>query len=436
MQHAVRLSHSLLAVETEQRIHVMLTLKAPPTPTTEHPPLHLALVIDRSGSMGGGKLTTTKACARFLVERLRPQDQLALVTFETSVELLTPLGPVDQKEILARIASIQATGTTNLSGGWLKGLEQLRAATGEGQRRILLLTDGQANVGIKDVATLEQLSGNARETGISTSTIGYGGGFNEDLLTAMSEAGQGNAYFAAGTEEAPAIFEQEFEGLASVVAQNVSVEIRTSPGVSLERVLNEYRSVDVPGGIHLELGDAYGDEERRVVAELSVPGLEDMGEREIGRMILRYVSVGEEVAAHEVTIPIVANLVPHGEADDAPDSVVAEEVLILMAADARRRAMELADRGQFEQASAVLDDAAMRLDDRAPASPRRDELAEDSRQLKMTSDQLKSMSYDSSSRKRMHYERHRTSRSVQDKYKRLEEMKREMEEHNRRIDEQ
>ena len=103
----------------------------------------------------------------------------------------------------------------------------------------------------------------------------------------MSEAGQGNAYFAAGAEEAPLIFEQEFEGLASVVAQNISVTIQTSPGVSLERVLNEYRSVEVPGGMQLELGDAYGEEERRVVAELAVPGLDEIGEREIGRMILR-----------------------------------------------------------------------------------------------------------------------------------------------------
>ena len=171
MQHAVRLSHSLLAVETEHRIHVMLTLKSPPTPTTEHLPLHLALVIDRSGSMSGRKLETTKSCARFLVERLRPQDRLALVTFEESVELLTPIGPVDKKEILTTIASIQTGGSTNLSGGWLKGLEQLRASPGEGQRRVLLLTDGQANVGIKDVATLGQLAQRAREDGISTSTI-------------------------------------------------------------------------------------------------------------------------------------------------------------------------------------------------------------------------------------------------------------------------
>jgi Ca-activated chloride channel family protein len=134
MQATIRLEHELLAVETEQSVHAMLELTARPAPAgKERPPLHLALVVDRSGSMAGDKLETTKRCAAFLVERLAPTDEFALVAYDDQVTLAAPLGPAKRPELLPLIASIPPGGQTNLSGGWLKGMEVLKGAPEPGR---------------------------------------------------------------------------------------------------------------------------------------------------------------------------------------------------------------------------------------------------------------------------------------------------------------
>ena len=135
MQTSVKLDHTVLAVEQEHDVHAMLEISVPAGPdASERPPLRLALVVDRSGSMAGPKLAVAKRCARWLVERLRPQDELALVTYDDRVRLLAPLEPVQPARLQRAIASLGPGGQTNLSGGWLRGLEQLRAAPAEGAR--------------------------------------------------------------------------------------------------------------------------------------------------------------------------------------------------------------------------------------------------------------------------------------------------------------
>jgi Ca-activated chloride channel family protein len=127
----------------------------------------------------------------------------------------------------AALAAIAPGRSTNLSGGWLKGAEVLRGLPArKGPRKVLLLTDGLANVGITDPEALVALARQAGDDGIGTTTIGFGLDFDEVLLTRMAQAGGGNAHFAETPEDAPGIFAQESEDLVQLVAQNVSVEIR------------------------------------------------------------------------------------------------------------------------------------------------------------------------------------------------------------------
>jgi Ca-activated chloride channel family protein len=321
------------------------------------------VVVDRSGSMAGPKLEVAKECAAFLVRRLAPGDRLAVVAYDESVELVVPFGTIDRQAALAAVGGIREGGSTNLSGGWLLGLEQLRHAPGDGPRRILLLSDGQANVGIVDREELARLAASAATNGVGTTTIGFGEGFDEELMTGMADAGQGRGYYAASPEEAPGIFAEEFEGLLALVAQNVGVEIRPSGAVEMIGVLNDHPTVTTPGGVLIQLGDAFADETRRVVFTLRIPNLE-----------------------------------------------VVEEVLVLRAARAQEAAMRLADQGRFDEARTHLAGAAAELRQAAPASPKAAELLEQADRMEMVQPMMAAAAYDSSTRKQMHYEQRQRKR--------------------------
>jgi len=412
MKIDARFEHQLLAVETEHRVHCMLELTAPPAPGDRvRPPLYLALVLDRSGSMAGRKLAVVRECAAFLVRRLAPTDELALVTYDDQVQLVAPLAPVEPTALLPRIASIRAGRMTNLSGGWLKDAEELRRPFGDGPRKILLLTDGLANVGVTDHGTLVAMARTIVEsTDVGTTTIGFGEDFDEDLLTTMADAGRGGAHYAPTPEAVPEIFQKEFEDLVSLVAQNVSVEIRPTEEVRVLGVLNDFPAVPVPGGLQLQLGDAFAEEGRRVVFELLVPSLARLGVRTIADVVLRYTAVGEEIAQHEVTIPLIVNLVSADEAAAAgPDAEVTEEVVILRSARAQARAREHADRGEFDQAREVLSEAVRDLQKLAESSSEPEELLEQAETLRRNLAYLTDEGYDSPSRKRMRYRERTTS---------------------------
>src|SRR3954471_1750355 len=121
MNPIIRFDHQLLAIESEHDVHCMLELEVPVAGTVARPPLNIALVIDRSGSMSGPKLEVAKQCTAFLAQRLQPTDTFALVSYDDEVELVLPLTAADPARAKAAVAGIAAGGTTNLSGGWLKG---------------------------------------------------------------------------------------------------------------------------------------------------------------------------------------------------------------------------------------------------------------------------------------------------------------------------
>jgi Ca-activated chloride channel family protein len=409
MEANVRFDHQFLAVESEHAVHCMLELVVPDVEAAERAPIHVALVLDRSGSMHGPKLDVAKQCATFLARRLGPTDELALVTYDDHVDLVRALAPVGAGDAQGAIAGIDSGGMTNLSGGWLKGLEELRRAS-DGVRRVLLLTDGLANEGITDHGRLVSIAeGTKAQT--STTTIGFGDGFDEDLLTAIADASGGATYFAENPDDAPAIFAEEFEGLTKLVAQNLSVEICPTDRVELIAVLNEYPITQTPGGVQLQLGDAYGGERRRIVFELRIPQLAQLGPANVAHVVLRYVTVGDQVAAHETTIPITVNLVSADEAAVAElDHEVIDEVVVLQAARAKKEAIRLADQGRYDDARASLERAARELRKVAPSSPRAAELADEAIRLDGHVHAMSPSEYSPISRKRMSSESWRRNR--------------------------
>jgi Ca-activated chloride channel family protein len=351
----VRLDHQLLAVESEHEVNVMLELAAPAAEAAaKRPPLNLALVLDRSGSMAGEKLWYAKRAVSWLLTRLEPTDRVAIVAFDDDALLAAPLAPAELGLATDAVGEIGPGNMTNLSGGWLKGIEELRRAPEDEPRKLIVLSDGMANVGITKPGALVSLAGSVANEGIGTTTIGYGADFDEDLLTALADAGGGNAHYAKTAESAPAIFAQEFDGLTRLVAQNVSVEILPAAEVEVLTVLNDYPQLPVPGGVQIALGDAYAGETRRVVLSLHIPELAELGVAKVADLVVRYVSVGDGVNEHVLTVPVAVNLVSSDEAAaSAPDLAVTEQVHLLRAARARDEAVRLADAGDFEGAQTV-----------------------------------------------------------------------------------
>ena len=359
MQPTISLDRTLVAVNVDGIVHLMLELEAPPAVSTERAPIDAVVVLDRSGSMDGAPIHAVREATCNLLRLLGPDDRLGVVVFDDEAQMVLPLASHNPDVASLRVRAVETGGLTNLSGGWLKGLEMLsNDVRPQALRRIIVLTDGHANVGVTDSPSLCGLLAAARNQGITTSTIGFDDGYDEVILAALADAGAGNDYWCAGPDQAPQVFAAEFEGLASVVAQNISVEIRPSAAAAEVAVLNEYPIVAVGDGFQVSLGDAYGGERRRVVAMYRLTAPDAIGEVDLGELVIRWASMVGDIALRTTTISVRVNATDDPNAPDlAASPVVTEQVNVLKAARSRRAAHESLLRGDIDSARAALRDA-------------------------------------------------------------------------------
>lgn len=363
MQPRITFDRTIVTVVDDDIVHLLVELEAPPAPDSGRQPLDVVLVLDKSGSMSGEPLKSVKAATEHFLRLAGPEDRVGVVAFDDSADLVLELATHQFDTAAARIRRISTGGSTNLSGGWLKAIEMLEAsARPEALRRVIILTDGQANVGETDPDRLASIAASARSRSITTTTIGFGEGYDERLLAIIADAGTGNDYWCAGPDHAPQIFNDEFEGLASTVAQNVSVELRPASELIGMRVLNEFPITVVSGGVQVALGDAYGSERRRVVAELLLPPVRTEGPFPLGEVVVRWSTFGDAIELHTTTIPLGIGVSADPDVVDTDaDPAVREQVNILRAAEERRNALEAYRRHDHAAASAAFSSAAMLL---------------------------------------------------------------------------
>ncbi len=374
MQADYVLEYDVLSLEQERHLYLLARVRAAASPAGQRRPLNLCLVLDRSGSMQGAKLDYVRQAAQFLVQRLGAADRLSLVTYSETVHVNLGPGPVLHKDAVNQaLQAIRAGGTTNLSGGWLQGCSLVAEGLAEGQvNRVLLLTDGLANVGVTDPDRLAAMARQKRQEGIVTTTMGVGLDFNEDLLTRMAAEGGGAFYFIDNPDQAPHIFAEELADLLSVVGQNLLITLTLSPQVHMVRQLNAYPAEVRGREVVFRLGDLFADELKTLVLELSIPALERLGQVEVGQLRFDYDELGQQQVAHRtLTLPIVVNLVgQEAFAGQAPNAEVVRAALLLRAARAREEAIRYADDGDFQHASQVLAEVA----DAIQSAPLEDEV--------------------------------------------------------------
>jgi Ca-activated chloride channel homolog len=197
-------------------------------------PLNLAVVLDRSGSMAGAKIEKARQAAMALVDQLRPGDTFALIAYSDQAEVILSSQEIrDAEAVKARIASIQPSGCTALYAGVQAGASQVREQlSGRKINRVILLSDGLANVGPSTPAVLRRLGGSLAEEGIAVTTIGVGEDYNETLMSGLAEASDANYYYVKDTEKLPEIFAKELGELLTVAAREVRVQISCPKGVT------------------------------------------------------------------------------------------------------------------------------------------------------------------------------------------------------------
>ena len=333
-------------------VRALLRIEGVAPPATRAP-INIALVLDRSGSMSGAKLDAACAAALHVAQRLSPDDVIGIVAYDDDVITIAPAERVkDHTGLHDHIRGIDIGGMTNLSGGWLRGRELLAPRKEQhAVNRILLLTDGHANVGIKDPVQLAAICAQARERGITTTTIGFGTDYDEDLLRTMADAGGGYSWYIESPDQAPAVFAQEIDGLLGTCAQNLAVTIEPGTNARLIAVHHSYPSMQQGNTLRLDIGDLYAAEPRNLLVEFVLDTL-PQEPTPIGtlRTTAAVFNTDGSLEARTIDMPIVVS------AADGPvtNAEVRRELLLLEAARVREQALEDGRRGDADAARGKL----------------------------------------------------------------------------------
>jgi len=333
-------------------LDVVLQLNpAPLAPASiQRQPVAIAVVIDRSGSMAGLKLQAACKAAQQLANQLTADDLLSVISFDHQVQMVVPLGAPSELTS-SSINQIRAGGQTALFDGWRLGMEALLEAKeiNGHQKRILLLTDGQANVGLRRCSEIAPLVGQAAENGISTSCIGLGDDYEERLLTAMAEAGSGNLVHLTSPQQLEAIFRAELEGLNLTIGRNLQMRVQLAQGVKLKQIYNLIEpSLNgwIPlGSIQLGLTPSLAIQ---LVIDPTMQTKQDL--YDLLTVEAKWINIENNIENMRAVLrlPVIENQWWDHQPRD-PD--VDREVLLQKAAQQRRQAMEGIDQGDILSSS-------------------------------------------------------------------------------------
>jgi Ca-activated chloride channel family protein len=253
-------------------------------------PTDLVIVLDRSGSMMGEKIAHAVASVRELAEQLRGEDRLALVSYASGARVDVPLTGLDGRGrglLEMALAGATPSGGTNMSSGLDLGLRLLESGRSSGRiRHLILISDGLANEGDSSFGGLTARASLAVRAEFMLSTVGVGTDFNEQLMTAIADAGTGNYYYVRHAEDLGSVFAREFDAARSTVATGLAVRIEPAQGVRVTEV-SGYPLENVDGAFVVRPGSLFSGQERRLWVSLAVP-VHEVGDHQLGRVSVKY----------------------------------------------------------------------------------------------------------------------------------------------------
>ncbi len=319
-------------------------------------PVNVAIVLDKSGSMSGGKIRQAKEAARLAVDRLSADDIVSVVAYDDQVEVLVPATKVSESApILAAIDRLRAGGSTALFAGVSKGAKEVRKFQDPDRvNRVILLSDGLANVGPSSPAELGSLGASLGREGIAVTTVGLGLGYNEDLMTRLAGNSDGNHAFAENASDLVRIFDQELDDVLSVVAQEVDVTIICAPGVKPLRVLG--RPAEIHGQtVRTTLNQLYDRQQKYLLIEVEVPATPADRSRDVAQVDVAYANTLTR-SKERVSGEVVAHFTPSkARVDQAINVPVVKEAVKQIAVERSKEAVLLRDKGRKEEARKLLE---------------------------------------------------------------------------------
>ena len=343
-----------------QRVIVRALVRPDGRRVLSRAPLAVAIVLDKSGSMGAdGKMENAKLGALEALNFLDPRDIVTLVAYDDLVTVLTAPRKVgdgaDDPALSRAIRRLQPGGSTALYDGVATGAAQLRACVEQGYiPRIVLLSDGIANVGPSSTAALAALGRKLARQEMTITTIGLGLDYNEDLMTAVAASSGGNAYFARHAEMLPDIFARDMKDAVEVTARKVRITLRCPDGVRPVRVVG--RPGTLRGNtLETSIDNLYGTGEKYALFEVELNGRDAGTSFEAAELELEYTDAATGAVRREQSNVRVSFSKDVADVDRNRDKDVAAQTELARNAEVREEAIRLVDEGRATDATKRLE---------------------------------------------------------------------------------
>ena len=398
----------------QREVIVQVDLDAKKPEHGKRAPMNLAVVLDRSGSMQGAKFEKAKQGACVAIDKLADDDFFSLVMFDNDTEVLLPPekvgGERNREALKSRIDHVRTGGGTAIHAGVTLGAKQVRKNLDrEFVNRIVLLSDGLANVGPSRPGDLASLGSELRRDGISVTTIGLGDDYNEDLMTALAEASNANYYYVRDAEKLPGIFAEELGAARTLVARGVTIRIAVPDGVRIKEIIGlpeiecRGRSADI------SLPEYFGGDRRRFLVRCFVES-KVAEPLEVAAVDLKYDAVSGAKAEPQQQCANFRFTDAAEKSAISQRAEIAREVAVAENALSKARAVKLADEGKGREAADVLR-SQIATNAAAPDAVKLPGLATENRKLENAAKEVESQGQlGKATRKQVQYE------NWQDKY--------------------
>ena len=377
MKLSVWTEHLKCQMGVPTSVGLMFELTAPTAPVLDNAPAHqpkaLVFVVDRSGSMQGPRIEMAKQSIIDTLPRMNREDYVSVVMFDGSADVVLPLHRIgnDVTADIAAVKKIESRGNTNLEAGYRLALEEAKRAPRNVPATVILLSDGHANDGLTDPVALGQIASNAIEHFVTTSTIGVGDGYDERILAALGDGGNGNHIAAIEPAEVVAGLQSEIDGLLQKTMLDFTIEIDLGPEfngpksqIIAGRRMKKWQHGH--GWVKANAGDLASGEEKNIVFDLI---LDANPLAEQNRMInLKTVRwsytdaiTGQQVSG-DALCPIT--IVPTDKwTEPERDANIAAELKLVRLQKLQERAWRLYEEGRVAEADELLKQAGVDLEE-------------------------------------------------------------------------